>query len=200
MKTAAERFRYYCQSGNLDAVKQLIVDEGITIVNATDDGGMNGLMHAALDGRVAVLEHLLGTGAKTSQTITVWDPYNRVKLDHEGASALHIAAQADELECVQLLLKHGLNPTAKDNEGRTALEWATELGHFKIARALTDSSTAQYDESLRARYPKLASYEGKGALGEWCDVLLVIVLGLALYWFGFKRLLAEESPSGHSEL
>ena len=113
---------------------------------------------------------------------------------------MHIAAQADELECVQLLLKHGLNPTVKDNEGRTALEWATELGHLKIARVLTENAAAQYDESLRERYPELASEEGKGALGEWCDMLLVIVLGLALYWFGFKRLLAEESPSGHSEL
>ena len=45
MKTAAEHFWHCCQSGDLDAVKQLIVEEGIAVVNATDEGGMNGLMH-----------------------------------------------------------------------------------------------------------------------------------------------------------
>ena len=200
MKTPAERFRHYCQAGDVDAVKQMIDEEGVAIVNEMDDGGMNGLMHAALDGRVVVLEHLLSIGAKTSQMVPVWDPYNRVMLDHEGASALHIAAQGNEVECVRLLLKHGLDPTAKDNEGRTALEWANDLGHLKVARALTDGTVDEHETSLRDTHPVLATEAKKSVLGECCEVLLVIALGLALYWFGFKRLLAEEGFFGHREL
>jgi ankyrin repeat protein len=47
-------------------------------------------------------------------------------------------AQRGDTEVVQLFLTAGMNPDAKDSEGRTALIWASANGHTRAVKALLD--------------------------------------------------------------
>jgi ankyrin repeat protein len=53
-----------------------------------------------------------------------------------GWTALHAAAQHGDQAMVELLLKYGANPTAKNDDGRTADDLAEEKGHADLAERL----------------------------------------------------------------
>ena len=192
------------RSGDLDHVERLLASEGLAILNETDKAGMNAVLHAALEGHADVLRFLLSKGGRTAQVVPVWDPYNKVMLDHDGASALHLAVQADELECVELLLEHGLDPMARDNEGHTAFSWARDLGYTRITKALVahaggdlvtagraadaSASPGTRDVAAAARATaSLASFE------EWRELMVIVVAALLLWWVLFRPLLPKMS-------
>jgi ankyrin repeat protein len=54
----------------------------------------------------------------------------------KGWTALHAAAQHGDKPMVEVLLKHGANPNAKNDEGRTPDEVAEEKGHIDVAERL----------------------------------------------------------------
>ena len=181
------------RAGDLARVERLLASEGLAILNETDKAGMNAVLHAALEGHTDVLRFLLSKGGRTAQVVPVWDPYNKVMLDHDGASALHLAVQADELECVKLLLEHGLDPMARDNEGHTAFSWAHDLGYTKITQVLTahvdnnhGSAGFAADTSTAARTTaSLVSFK------EWRELMVIIIAALLLWWFLFRPLLTS---------
>jgi uncharacterized protein len=49
---------------------------------------------------------------------------------------LHAAAQHGDQAMVELLLKYGANPNAKNDDGLTADQLADEKGHIEIAERL----------------------------------------------------------------
>ncbi len=53
-----------------------------------------------------------------------------------GFTPLHAAAQNGNMDLVQLLLAHGADPTARTNDGRSAMDFAKEGGHTDVARLL----------------------------------------------------------------
>ncbi len=54
-------------------------------------------------------------------------------------SALHAAAENDQGNVVLQLLGKGMDPSVKDNMGKTALSLAAQLGHFHVLSPLTET-------------------------------------------------------------
>jgi ankyrin repeat protein len=89
-----------------------------------------GLMIAAGEGHLATAEQLLRLGADV-------DARNSV-----GQTALHFAAGSfwgEKPEMMQLLIDHGGDRLAKDNEGRLSIDYAREKGYEKTAQCLSTS-------------------------------------------------------------
>lgn len=61
------------------------------------------------------------------------------KLWTTGITALHIADNSPR--CTRVLLKHGADPIARDNYGRTPLHWAMISGNAQVVRMLLDAGT-----------------------------------------------------------
>ncbi|XP_072167134.1 uncharacterized protein [Diadema setosum] len=58
------------------------------------------------------------------------------KLDTEGKTALHFAAQKGQYPCLEVLLQLGANPRASDGQGCTALHSASRGGHLNSMHRL----------------------------------------------------------------
>lgn len=63
-----------------------------------------------------------------------------------GQTALHLAVRHGRVVMVRLLLSYGANANIQDNQGTTALMFASERGHTHVARLLLERS--QCDLSL----------------------------------------------------
>ncbi|MEQ2168857.1 hypothetical protein GOODEAATRI_019001, partial [Goodea atripinnis] len=58
------------------------------------------------------------------------------KLDVEGRSAFHLAATRGQLECLNLMLGHNVDITAKDACGKNALHLASKYGYSLCVQKL----------------------------------------------------------------
>ncbi|XP_041465699.1 ankycorbin-like isoform X2 [Lytechinus variegatus] len=58
------------------------------------------------------------------------------KLDGEGRTPLHVAAQKGQYPCLEVLLQLGANPRASDGQGCTALHCASKGGHLNSMHRL----------------------------------------------------------------
>lgn len=63
-----------------------------------------------------------------------------------GRTPLHVAADAANLEVVNLLIQHGANISAQDNDSYTPFELAEKAGH--IAVSASSSHLPTFDISL----------------------------------------------------
>jgi len=61
-----------------------------------------------------------------------------------GATALHLAAEADCGPIAQLLMRHGADTVAVDSSGRTALHIAAERGGVSAMTAMLETATEQH--------------------------------------------------------
>ncbi|MCC7038018.1 MAG: ankyrin repeat domain-containing protein, partial [Alphaproteobacteria bacterium] len=71
----------------------------------------------------------------------------------DGWTALHIAAELDQLETVKMLVKQGANIHARTNDGQTALDIAKKSD-------LEPAATIRYLQSLMAAKPKAPALAG----------------------------------------
>lgn len=96
---------------------------------------------AVFEGDIEVVSTLLDAGA--SPTGESWSPFSKVpgpkgRLEFYR-NAIHEAAEKGLTEVVQLLCERGADISARDHEGRTALQIARELGHSDIVEILEQS-------------------------------------------------------------
>ena len=71
--------------------------------------------------------------------------------DDRGFTALISAVLQGRVDCARLLVEAGADGSRQDNNGKTALEWAEQLGHTKIAELLRrDSEIAELRKELEA--------------------------------------------------
>lgn len=47
---------------------------------------------------------------------------------------------SDDINTVQMLINKGADVNDQDNNGQTALNWATRLGHDQVAKILIDNN------------------------------------------------------------
>ncbi|XP_043537562.1 ankycorbin isoform X4 [Chiloscyllium plagiosum] len=69
------------------------------------------------------------------------------KLDSEGKSAFHLAASKGQLECLGMMLSHGVDLTVPDGSGYNALHLASKNSHQECVRKILQASLL--DESGR---------------------------------------------------
>jgi ankyrin repeat protein len=125
--------------------------------------GWTALALAAVKGYADVAEVLLDAGATPAvRDAYGWTPLMRavdrrradvvrllldtpgIDLDlrqEDGATALHIAAAAGNLEIVRLLVANGANPAATNRNGDTPARVATAAGRAEIAKYLERTET-----------------------------------------------------------
>ena len=107
---------------------QLLIRHGAD-VTARDDTHSTPLHLASSKWGVETVELLIQHGADVNAQ------------NGNQSTPLHLAASSHlalEGNIVRLLLKHSANSGAKDSEGRTPLQIASSVGHYWIAKLLSD--------------------------------------------------------------
>lgn len=112
-------------NGHFKAVEKLL-NKGAE-VDLVDKGGYSAMMLAASNNFAPVVELLIQRGAEV----------DRVELSH-GWTALIWAAKRGHEESVRVLLKYSANHSVKDDENKTAMQYAQENGFKGIASLLKD--------------------------------------------------------------
>ena len=130
--------------GNSEVLK-LLIEKGAD-VNAKDGKGKTSLIVAADRGNLEVAKLLVEKGADVSGA-----------RDSLGRTPLIVAAGQGNIEIVKLLLAEGADLYAKDNQAKTALDWASERGHASVVKLLKETiATVQRDleklKSLTKKY------------------------------------------------
>lgn len=92
----------------------------------------NDLFNAVLDGNITKVKLALENGANV----------NFAK-KYKGITPLHLAAQNGDAEMVQLLIAWQADVNAKDDEGRSVLNWALVHKHEHIAEMLMAAGARQ---------------------------------------------------------
>jgi ankyrin repeat protein/beta-lactamase regulating signal transducer with metallopeptidase domain len=118
------------------AVKELVASAPTKSPNTRPTAARLSLQRAlnaaSTQGDLVEIERLIALGA---------DPnWNKAPVDRSSyfnRSALFVAADANQIEAVKLLLKDGADPNTKDGwSGRSAIEWALSRGNLGAAKIL----------------------------------------------------------------
>ncbi|KAL6113476.1 uaca [Pungitius sinensis] len=73
------------------------------------------------------------------------------KLDIEGRSAFHLAAARGHVDCLNLILGHGVDVTASDATGKNALHQASRNGHSLCVQKLLQHNSPVGNVDLQGR-------------------------------------------------
>ncbi|KAG8440819.1 hypothetical protein GDO86_006524 [Hymenochirus boettgeri] len=76
---------------------------------------------------------------------------NPSKLDLEGRSAFHVVASKGHLECLNIILLHGVDLTAPDAAGRNALHLSAKYGHSLCLQKLLQFNCPTENVDLQGR-------------------------------------------------
>ena len=140
-----------CELEGLKLVVELMKKDGKwdSELNRMSFSGGTPIMFAAAGGHAECVEYLLELGA-TVDTPSKATPEYLAKMEKQlagttpadnerhvdGVTALHVAAQGGFLECTEVLLKSGADPTWLDTENRTPLTMAIKGNFGNVAIAL----------------------------------------------------------------
>ena len=124
-----EALVWAAKSGHTDAMP-LLVEHGARV--DADPYRGTPLIWAAANGRVDAARWLLDRGAPVNQRATFGGPTHG-----EGVTALHLAAQNDRVEMIELLLARGADPSIQDALYQSTPEgWAEHESAHRAAAAL----------------------------------------------------------------
>ncbi|RLO12016.1 hypothetical protein DYB28_010855 [Aphanomyces astaci] len=124
--------------GDLDAVVHTLDEGGASIANLIDSvdaaTGLTALHHSCMRGFVEIVCYLVRHGAAVGIC------------DHEGETALHLAAQYDQVEAAKLLVSCGANiQHATIATGDTPLHYACRAGAIQVAVFLVSLGQSVHD-------------------------------------------------------
>jgi len=174
LKTGAYALHRAARQSQINVMEELLSIEDFAGVNACDKSGQTAL-HIAVASRLR----------ETSETMLSAERFRLVGLqDESGQTALHLAAHWGDLKVCQMILDHkefklkdGLK---KDINERTALDYARDCGHLKVAKlieercpadaVIPDSDPEEEDDDEEAMSEgndeELASPEPESTLGR----------------------------------
>ena len=135
-------------------VAQVLIDWPKTTVESRNDKDESPLMIAAINGQLDICQKLISRGADVNKT--GWTPLhyaatrghldvinllidNYAYIDAESpnkTTPLMMAASYANLETVQLLLDQGADPTLKNMQNLTAIDFAQRSGKTDVAEAI----------------------------------------------------------------
>lgn len=111
-----------CADAPLEVVKILFEAGGN--IHHQCDAGRTPFRFACQSSQFETMEFLLSKGANINEP------------DSNKATPLIGCAMGGKLQGVLWLLDHGADMCAKDDRGKSALDWATENGHVKVAEVI----------------------------------------------------------------
>ncbi|XP_046582759.1 alpha-latrocrustotoxin-Lt1a-like isoform X2 [Haliotis rubra] len=118
---AGRRLYSASYNGDLETVKRILA-AGHVDVNTRGGYSSTPVMAAAVRGHSDVVEFLVGRGADVSL------------VDSDGNNVLHFACWGGDLEIVKLILSQNvLDINARNNDRKTAVDWARLQGHQRVA-------------------------------------------------------------------
>ncbi|KAJ5385425.1 hypothetical protein N7517_003336 [Penicillium concentricum] len=131
---------------------------GTVIMRAIDNGKTSivrllikrgaDIRHIDVFGRGTLHSAAINSQAEILRILLAHDPTLDVNMqDVNGKTALHDNARTGDLETADVLLKHGGNPTIKDNYGRTPIRVARESDSPALLEVLNAVRARQNDES-----------------------------------------------------
>jgi ankyrin repeat protein len=145
--------------GHLDVVK-LLLENGANVNAATTTYGVTSLMRASEEGHLEVARLLIKHGANLNEAANPgWTSLMeacqkghlevaRLLIKHganvnaaqtdNGMTSLMWASEKGHLNVVKLLLENGADINKKDNDNLTALDYARDWRHTKVAKFLGD--------------------------------------------------------------
>lgn len=107
--------------GHLDAVKTLIA-AGADVNAAARNSFKVRAIHAAVAGKnMDIVRAVIAAGADVNAA------------QQAGFRPIHEAGTSGKRELAELLLKHGADPTLKNDEGKSAIDLARDKGHTDLA-------------------------------------------------------------------
>lgn len=125
---ATDRYHKAAKDGILDVLREANRQE----VNTKDVDGMTPVLWSAFEGRLDALRLLVGRGGKLD------------KCDRFGNTALHFSAAKGHVQCVDFLVKFGVNLYSLDIDRHTAKDLAAINNRDDILRYL-DSAAAHLE-------------------------------------------------------
>lgn len=137
-------------------VCELLLEKGVD-VNAMAASGGTALMFSAAGGFKDVTELLISKGADVNAKVKATKEYKNqvaegLKAGTEGVeehkddvTALMVAALGGWIDVTKLLLEHGADVKAKDEEGTTALKSAVQGNHGEVAAILVEAGANPND-------------------------------------------------------
>lgn len=108
-------------------------------VNQFGQGNGTPLMHAAIRGDFDLVAHLLELGA---------DPNAQNPGVYSGSMAIHWAVLGGSERVVDLLLKNGANPSAKNDNNEVPLVMAMETNKLELARLLLKKGADPHQQDV----------------------------------------------------
>jgi ankyrin repeat protein len=115
-------------------VAELLISAGADLNPQDAFSSISPLHHAATNGKRDLAELLINSGADVNAKLTGGLASTLGSL--RGATPLHGAAQNARPEIVELLIDSGVDLNAKDSQGRTPLQYATEMGYGELVELL----------------------------------------------------------------
>ncbi|XP_046554206.1 putative ankyrin repeat protein RF_0381, partial [Haliotis rubra] len=150
-----------CEVGELNIVKMLF-EKGATMNMKASDGSTP--LQSSCRGHPNVVSYLLKKGASVNQASTV-----------TGDTALHIAAERESAECVDMLLKAGADVTVQNNTGDTPLHRAAGWGSSECVDVLLKAGADVNVQDNTGVTPLHGAAEPTGRGSTECvDVLLKV--------------------------
>jgi len=132
---------------------QWMLDQGAA-TNATSDNAMGAsAAHLAVcGGHFETLHFLLERGGG--------DVHAR---DKQHCTPLIVASQYGEIMCAHLLLRHGAEAQAADENGDTAMHWVAYKGHYEFVQLLANGTATPpwSDYSQKEQQPLLEAAQGR---------------------------------------
>ena len=126
---------FSCCKGFIDIVKLVLRYDAD--VNIRDNFGVTALMHSCRieNADINIVKLLLEHDADVD-----------VQDNTFGRTALISAINGGHPDIAELLLQHGANPNIHDNSGGTALSYAIQRGHIKIAKLLIPKTLQEMEQ------------------------------------------------------
>ncbi|KAF6204958.1 hypothetical protein GE061_019125 [Apolygus lucorum] len=135
----------YCAVlGNKEEVVRFLLNKGADARNADI------IFRAAANGNKKIMEMLISAKA----------PVNTIEAV-SGITLLHVVADHNRKDLVELLIKNGIKVNAKDIGGRTALHYCARKGHYKLSKLLMKYGAKNNIGDMSNRPPHLYAVLGK---------------------------------------
>ena len=124
--------------GYLNVVKLLLANRAD--MYAADCYGSMPIHYAAKKGRYEIVKYFLDQGMDPNITYRAYmKPFFNEVPNYSLTTPLHSAVYSGSLETVQLLIEHGADVNAKNQNGCTPLFFAVRAGHAPIIELLLDN-------------------------------------------------------------